>query len=66
MFEVVKTAPADPILGLTDAFKKDPRAHKINLGVGIYKTDQGTTPVLDCVKQAEAIILNARAGQREV
>ncbi|NRA71658.1 MAG: aspartate/tyrosine/aromatic aminotransferase [Gammaproteobacteria bacterium] len=58
MFEVVKTAPADPILGLTDAFKKDPRAHKINLGVGIYKTDQGTTPVLDCVKQAEAIILN--------
>jgi len=58
MFEVVKTAPSDPILGLTDAFKKDPRPHKINLGVGIYKTDQGQTPVLDCVKKAEALLLD--------
>jgi len=58
MFEVVKTAPSDPILGLTDAFKKDPRPQKINLGVGIYKTDQGQTPVLDCVKKAEALILD--------
>lgn len=57
MFEVVKTAAADPILGLTEAFKKDPRSNKINLGVGIYKTDQGDTPVLDCVKKAEQILL---------
>jgi len=57
MFEVVKTAPSDPILGLTDAFKKDKRTDKINLGVGIYKTDQSETPVLDCVKKAEKIIL---------
>lgn len=57
MFEVVKTAPADPILGLTDAFKKDPRPNKINLGVGIYKTDEGDTPVLTCVKKAEQILL---------
>lgn len=57
MFEVVKTAAADPILGLTEAFKKDPRNNKINLGVGIYKTDQGDTPVLDCVKKAEQILL---------
>jgi aromatic-amino-acid transaminase len=57
MFEVVKTAAADPILGLTEAFKKDPRNNKINLGVGIYKTDQGETPVLNCVKKAEQILL---------
>lgn len=59
MFEVVKTAPSDPILGLTDAFKKDTRPHKINLGVGIYKTDQGQTPVLNCVKKAEALLLES-------
>ena len=59
MFEVVKTAAADPILGLTEAFKKDPRSNKINLGVGIYKTDQGDTPVLDCVKKAEQILLQS-------
>ena len=57
MFEVVKTAPADPILGLTEAFKKDSRSEKINLGVGIYKTDESETPVLECVKKAEQLLL---------
>ncbi|GAA3530817.1 amino acid aminotransferase [Zobellella aerophila] len=54
MFEKVTAAPADPILGLTDAFRKDPRTDKINLGVGIYKDEAGQTPVLRCVKKAEA------------
>lgn len=54
MFEKVTAAPADPILGLTDIFRNDPRAHKINLGVGIYKDEAGQTPVLRCVKKAEA------------
>ena len=53
MFEKVVAAPADPILGLTEEFKKDPRAEKINLGVGIYKNEQGDTPVLAAVKKAE-------------
>ncbi|MHA6964230.1 aromatic amino acid aminotransferase [Zobellella denitrificans] len=54
MFEKVTAAPADPILGLTDAFRQDPRTDKINLGVGIYKDEAGQTPVLRCVKKAEA------------
>ena len=37
MFEQVSMASADPILGLTETFKKDVRSEKINLGVGIYK-----------------------------
>ena len=57
MFEKIITAPADPILGLTDEFKADPRTHKINLGVGIYKNEAGNTPVLATVKKAEAILL---------
>ncbi len=56
-FDRIEAAPADPILGLTDAFKQDPNPNKINLGVGVYKNEQGQTPVLDCVKQAEKIIL---------
>ena len=54
MFEKDTAAPADPILGLTDAFRQDPRTDKINLGVGIYKDEAGQTPVLRCVKKAEA------------
>ncbi len=56
-FDKIVAAPADPILGLTEEFKKDTRPNKINLGVGIYKTNEGNTPVLKCVKKAEEIIL---------
>nr|WP_275138565.1 amino acid aminotransferase [Vibrio furnissii] len=59
MFEKVVAAPADPILGLTEEFKKDPRAEKINLGVGIYKNEAGETPVLATVKKAEAALLES-------
>ncbi|MBV7299335.1 amino acid aminotransferase [Enterovibrio paralichthyis] len=57
MFEKILAAPADPILGLTEEFKADPRAEKINLGVGIYKDESGNTPVLATVKKAEASLL---------
>ncbi len=53
MFEHVEMAPADPILGLTEAFKKDPNDKKINLGVGIYKDEHGITPIMEAVKFAE-------------
>lgn len=63
MFEQVSAAPADPILGLTEAFKSDPRSEKINLGVGIYKDEAGTTPILKCVKQAETILLETETSK---
>ncbi|MEI8671083.1 aspartate/tyrosine/aromatic aminotransferase [Vibrio sp. SA48] len=59
MFEKVVAAPADPILGLTEEFKKDPRTEKINLGVGIYKNEAGETPILATVKKAEAALLES-------
>jgi aspartate aminotransferase len=57
MFESVAAAPPDPILGIGEAFQKDPRSHKINLTIGVYRDDQGRTAILDSVKQAEAKIL---------
>lgn len=56
MFEQIPVAPPDPILGLTDAFRKDTRPEKINLGVGIYQDEQGQTPVLASVKRAEQLL----------
>lgn len=53
MFEKIAAAPPDPILGLTVAFRADNRPEKINLSVGVYQDESGTTPVLQCVKQAE-------------
>lgn len=57
MFEQLTMAPPDPILGLTEAFKKDPNPHKINLGVGVYKDEKGDTPILKSVAQARQRIL---------
>lgn len=59
MFETVKTAPADPILGLTETFNQDPNPNKINLTVGVYKDGSGKTPVLETVKEAERRLLQA-------
>ncbi len=56
MFERLESAPADPILGLTEAFRADPRDTKINLGVGVFKNDEGKTPSLECVHRAEKIL----------
>ncbi len=57
MFKNVKTAPADPIMGLTETFKADPNPDKINLSVGVYKDATGHTPVLESVKEAEKRVL---------
>lgn len=57
MWKSIEAAPADSILGLTEAFKSDPNPAKVNLGVGVYKDEQGRTPVLSCVKEAEKILL---------
>jgi aromatic-amino-acid transaminase len=57
MFEHIEPFAGDPILSLNDDFQKDPRSHKINLSIGIYFDDAGRIPVLDCVRQAEAQLL---------
>lgn len=59
MFEHVEHYAGDPILGLMDKFANDPRHEvKVNLGVGVYYTEEGKLPVLECVKTAEAQIAN--------
>jgi aspartate aminotransferase len=59
MFESVTTAPADPILGLSESFKQDSRPSKINLSVGVFQDASGATPVLASVKSAERRLVEA-------
>ncbi len=58
MFETLETLPADAILGLIAEHRNDPRDNKIDLGVGVYRTAAGETPVLDVVKVAEQRLLD--------
>jgi len=63
MFEFLPVAPPDSILGLSDAFAKDPRPNKINLTVGVYKDEQGRTPILATVKKAEELLLRTETSK---
>lgn len=47
--------PPDPILGVTEAFKRDTNPKKMNLGVGAYRDDQGKPFVLSCVRKVQLI-----------
>lgn len=53
IFDVVKQAPDDPILGLNEEFKTDPRENKVNLSIGVYCTEEGKVPLLNVVDTAE-------------
>ena len=54
-------APRDPILGITEAFVADKNPAKINLGVGVYYDDKGKVPLLECVRKAEALMMEKAA-----
>ncbi|AKM08814.1 amino acid aminotransferase [Croceicoccus naphthovorans] len=45
--------PADALLALIKLYAADERADKIDLGVGVYRTGQGETPVFGAIKGAE-------------
>ncbi len=53
MLENLKPQAADKILMLMQMYKDDPRKDKIDLGVGVYKTAEGVTPIMRAVKTAE-------------
>jgi aspartate aminotransferase/aromatic-amino-acid transaminase len=57
MFESLSKVPADKIFALMGEFKADSRSDKIDLGVGVYKDENGKTPILGSVKKAETAIL---------
>lgn len=54
MLNDLKQQPADALLALIKLHNSDPRVDKIDLGVGVYRTGQGDTPVFGAIKAAEA------------
>lgn len=53
MLNNLKPQPEDKILGLAKLYRADERPHKIDLGVGVYKDQDGRTPVMRAIKAAE-------------
>src|SRR5690606_35553980 len=59
MFETLTKAPGDKILALMGEYAADPRGDKIDLGVGVYKDENGVTPIMSAVRKAEQRMLEA-------
>lgn len=60
MFEHLPGREEDKIIGLIKAFASDPRADKIDLGVGVYRTETGETPIFRAVKLAERSLVDVQ------
>jgi aromatic-amino-acid transaminase len=53
MLEKLNAQPPDALLALIKLYGADTRPDKIDLGVGVYRTGQGDTPVFGAIKAAE-------------
>ena len=55
--------PADALLALIKLHHDDPRGDKIDLGVGVYRTGQGDTPVFGAIKAAEQALIDTQSSK---
>jgi len=60
VFENLEAIAPDPILGVLAAFLADDNPQKIDLGVGVYRDEAGDTPILECVRRAERVLLDTQ------
>jgi aspartate aminotransferase len=63
VFENLPALASDPILGLSIDFKKDTNPAKIDLGVGVYKDEQGNTPILKSVVAAQKQLMETETSK---
>ena len=66
MFENLLPAAKDPILFQSFICQQDPRPHKLDLGIGVYRNASGATPVLSAVKKAERLLLASQKSKAYV
>ena len=63
MLNALPQQPADALLALIKLYAADPRPDKIDLGVGVYRTGQGDTPVFGAIKAAEQRLLDTQTSK---
>ncbi|NKB78168.1 MAG: aminotransferase class I/II-fold pyridoxal phosphate-dependent enzyme [Gammaproteobacteria bacterium] len=66
MFEKLAPTPEDPIIKLIGLYKNDPRSNKIDVGIGVFKDNNGNTPIMESVRLAETRIHDAQTTKAYV
>lgn len=60
MFDTLDQMPPDALMALIKMFKADERDDKLDLGVGVYRTADGKTPVFAAIKAAEQRLVESQ------
>jgi aromatic-amino-acid transaminase len=63
MFDTLQVQSPDVLLQIIKDHAGDPRTHKIDVGVGVYRNEAGLTPVFAAVKAAEARLLRQQESK---
>jgi aromatic-amino-acid transaminase len=63
LFGGLMRQPPDALLAVIGMHRSDPRPEKIDVGVGVYRDEEGTTPVMRSVKDAEKRLLIEQASK---
>lgn len=56
MFENLPPLQPDALMLVSRRFRADPRDHKLDLGVGVYRDADGNASIMKTVKQAETVL----------
>ncbi|KAL5558816.1 hypothetical protein UlMin_035027 [Ulmus minor] len=65
MFADVPLVPEAPVYAVMAAFKNDPHPSKLNLGIGVYRTEDGKPFVLNVVRRAEKLLIDQQSAVKE-
>ena len=60
MLDQLEAQAPDALLALIKMYAQDPRDDKIDLGVGVYRTNVGATPVFRSIKAAEQRLVDTQ------
>jgi aromatic-amino-acid transaminase len=63
MLDRLTQQPPDALLALIKLYAADTRPDKIDLGVGVYRTGQGETPVFGAIKAAERRLVDSQVSK---
>ncbi|XP_044463923.1 aspartate aminotransferase, cytoplasmic-like [Mangifera indica] len=65
VFKNVVGAPDIPVYAVMVAYREDPSPVKLNLGMGVYRTEDGKPHLLNVVRQAEQLLVNDLSADKE-
>jgi aromatic-amino-acid transaminase len=60
LLDRLEEQPQDALIALIALAEADPRPTRIDVGVGVFRDSAGNTPILQCVKAAERILVESQ------